>query len=61
MSEIKKICDQCKKKTPLADTFIYKEESYCMDCLYSLLMELAEDGKFDISFLDCEDEGIQVW
>lgn len=61
MSEIKKMCDQCKNKTPLADTFIYKGQSYCMECLYSLLMELAEDGKFDISFLDYEDEGIQVW
>ena len=37
-----KKCDICKKEHDIADTFIFQEKSYCMDDLYSLIMELAE-------------------
>lgn len=53
-------CDQCGKKRPLADTFVYEGKNYCMDCLYSLIMAMAESGNVDLDFDNCEDRGIQV-
>lgn len=53
-------CDACNKRSVLADTFIFKGKAYCMDCLYSLLMEMANDGHVTINFDNCEQNGILV-
>ena len=45
-----KKCDICKKEHDIADTFIFQEKSYCMDDLYSLIMELAENGVVHLDF-----------
>ena len=55
-----KKCDQCNKKSPLADTFIYEGKSYCMNCLYSLIMAMAESGNLNLNFEDSEEKGIRV-
>lgn len=55
-----KKCDICKKKHDIADTFIFQEKSYCMDDLYSLIMELAENGVVHLDFSNQEDYGIKV-
>lgn len=56
-SKVKR-CDMCKKESPLADTFVYKGKAYCMNCLYDLLMEMAEDGNVKLTFDNCEENGI---
>lgn len=55
-----KKCDQCGKKRPQADTFIYDGKAYCMDCLYSLILAMAESGNLNLQFDDCEENGILV-
>lgn len=54
------VCDECNSKTEAADTFIYKEKKYCMGCLFSLLMELCEDGVINIDFSEDEENGLVV-
>lgn len=56
----RKKCDQCGKRNALADTFIYEGEAYCMACLYSLVMAMAESGNLNLDFEDCEEHGVQV-
>lgn len=53
-------CDQCSKRSILADTFFYNDKSYCMKCLYSLLMDMAESGNVNLDFENCEISGIEV-
>ena len=53
-------CDQCGKGKPLADVFIYEGKTYCMSCLYPLIMSLAESGNLSLDFEDSEDKGIRV-
>lgn len=60
MKDKKVSCDQCGKRRLLADTFIYEGQTYCMDCLYSLVMALAESGNLNLDFGDCEEKGIKV-
>lgn len=55
-----KRCDMCKKESALADTFIFKGKAYCMNCLYDLIMEMAEDGNVTLTFDNCEENGILV-
>lgn len=55
-----KKCDQCKKENPLEDTFIYKGKTYCMQCLFGLIMAMADDGCLNLNFENAEDHGIQV-
>lgn len=60
MAGAKRNCDICNKKSLLADTFIYEGKAYCMDCLYSLIMAIAESGNLSLDFEDCEEKGIRV-
>lgn len=53
-------CDQCGSKTPMEDTFVYGGKTYCMDCLYPLLMAMAESGNVNLDFVNAEEKGIQV-
>lgn len=53
-------CEVCNKMSALADTFIFNNKAYCMDCLYSLLMEMADNGHVTIKFDNCEQNGILV-
>ena len=55
-----KKCDICKKEHDIADTFIFQEKSYCMDDLYSLIMELAGNGVVHLDFSNQEDYGIKI-
>lgn len=55
-----KKCNQCGKKRPMEDTFIYEGKTYCMDCLYSLIMAMAESGNLNLDFADSEEKGIRV-
>lgn len=55
-----KKCDCCNKNSDMADTFIYEGKAYCQDCLYSLIMDMAESGNVFINFEDAEEHGILV-
>lgn len=60
MADIMKKCDCCKKESPMADTFIFEGKAYCMDDLYSLIMEMAESGNVNLEMENCEEKGIRV-
>ncbi len=60
MLKKKKVCDQCGKKRIMADMFICMGKTYCMDCLYSLLLDMAESGNVNIDFEDAEEKGMRV-
>lgn len=57
---MKKKCDCCNKKRDMADVFIFREKTYCMDCLYSLIMDMAESGNLYLELDDTEEKGIRV-
>lgn len=60
MNDLIKKCDACKKETPMADTFIFEGKAYCMNCLYSLIMAMADRGNVDLTFDNAEEHGIIV-
>lgn len=47
-------------KRDMADVFIFREKTYCMDCLYSLIMDMAESGNLHLELDDTEGKGIRV-
>ena len=53
-------CDCCKNDSEKADTFIFNDKAYCMNCLYSLIMDMAETGNIYLEMMDCEENGIIV-
>ena len=53
-------CDKCGEINRKTNSFIYKERTYCMDCLYSLVMELHRDGLIHLDLTDCDNNGIVV-
>ena len=56
----KKKCSQCGKRTPMADTFVFEDKAYCMECLYPLVMAIYERGVITVHMEDCEEKGLRV-
>lgn len=57
---IKKRCNECDKKYKIEDLFIYKNIPYCINCLYSLVFRLAEDGVIGLYYDESKEKGIIV-
>lgn len=53
-------CNQCKRMSCIADTFVFNGKTYCNRCLFSLIFDMAETGNINLDMDDCESKGIIV-
>lgn len=53
-------CSQCNNLSIMEDTFMLEGKAYCMDCLYQLIMAIAESGHTDVYMEDCEEKGLRI-
>ena len=51
-------CSCCNKSSLMADTFLFEEKAYCMNCLFSLIMDMIDSGNINADMNDCEENGI---
>ena len=55
-------CDStnCKGYKDVADTFVFYNKRYCMNCLYELVMDLADTGVITLDTTNIETNGIVI-
>lgn len=55
-------CDSmtCKGYDDIADTFVFYNKRYCMNCLYDLIMDLADTGVITLDTSAMETKGIVI-
>lgn len=54
------ICPHCKLPSRIEDTFKFYNKGYCMNCLYDLIMDLADTGVITLDMSDMGKNGIII-
>ena len=53
-------CSCCHKNSLMPDTFFFEEKAYCMNCLFSLIMDMIDSGNINANMNNCEENGIML-
>ena len=53
-------CPNCKRTSRIEDTFVFYNKKYCMNCLYDLLMDLADTGVITLDNSAVDTKGIVI-
>lgn len=53
-------CHLCQKESRAEDTFVFHQRRYCRDCLYELILDLADNGIITLKRSEMHTNGIQI-